>query len=198
MEKRTYVAFEGSSLIASGELRSTLLQSKQHIEKNPNSQLLFFEDQTGKQLEFDLRGTDEEALARLDAHPHFVDAPPPARSGPGRPKLGVVCREISLLPRHWEWLDRQPGGPSVTLRKLVEDALRQDTPSVSRDTLYKFMSAIAGNLSGFEEASRALYAKDDARFTSLIQCWPESIQSHLLYLLGEARHSEDQKKTKAR
>ncbi|MFY0534142.1 DUF2239 family protein [Nannocystis pusilla] len=44
------------------------------------------------------------------ARPRLAAEEPPARTGPGRPKLGVVSREVSLLPRHWEWLERQPSG----------------------------------------------------------------------------------------
>jgi hypothetical protein len=90
-----------------------------------------------------------------------------------------VAREVTLLPRHWEWLAKQPGGASVTLRKLVEDARRANagtaTAREAQERAYRFMSAMAGNLPGFEEATRALFAKDKPRFEMLIAEWPDSV-----------------------
>jgi hypothetical protein len=47
---------------------------------------LIFHDQTGKQVDFDLRGSIREVLERV--------APKPVRTGPGRPRLGVTSREV--------------------------------------------------------------------------------------------------------
>ncbi|WP_107313666.1 DUF2239 family protein, partial [Burkholderia metallica] len=106
--------------------------------------------------------------------------------GRGRPKLGVVSREVTLLPRHWEWLAAQPGGASVALRKLVEDARRThaaaDRLRDAQTRAYHFMSAMAGDLPGFEEAARALYANDPARLAELVAGWPEDVRDHALAL----------------
>ena len=110
----------------------------------------------------------------------------PEPRGRGRPKLGVVAREVTLLPRHWEWLGAQPGGASVALRKLVDAARRAngdpDRSRAARDAAYHFMSAMAGNLPGFEEASRALFADDRRRFAALIAGWPGDIRDHIVKL----------------
>jgi hypothetical protein len=127
-----------------------------------------FDDSTGRPIDIDIRGTIEEVRGR------------------GRPKLGVIAREITLLPRHWDWLNSQPGGASVALRKLVEEARRtsgdRDRIRSAQEAAYHFMSAIAGNLPGFEEASRALFAYDRRRFGDLIAAWPEDIRDHVIKL----------------
>jgi hypothetical protein len=91
-----------------------------------------------------------------------------------------------LLPRHWDWLATQPGGASVALRKLVEEARRtggdRDRSRAARDAAYHFMSAMAGNLPGFEEASRALFADDRRRFAGLIAGWPDDVRDHAVKL----------------
>jgi len=174
-DDRTYTAFVGDRLLVSGSLSSVIPRTKEHLDRGEGERLLIFDDQTGQQVEFDLRGTVEEVLARV--------APPPPRTGPGRPKLGVVSREVSLLPRHWEWLEQQPSGASAALRRLVEEASKKspgkERARLARDAAYKVMSVMAGNLPGFEEASRALFAKDHARFEALIRDWPKDIRDHL-------------------
>jgi hypothetical protein len=98
----------------------------------------------------------------------------------------VVAREVTLLPRHWEWLGAQPGGASVALRKLVDEARRasgdKDRERQARDAAYHFMSTMAGNLPQFEEASRALFADDRRRFTGLIADWPVDVRDHIVKL----------------
>ena len=107
---------------------------------------------------------------------------------PGRPKLGVVAREVTLLPRHWDWLNAQPGGASVTLRKLVEEARRATAGEVrvreAREACYRFMSIMAGDAPGYEEALRALYADDRERFESFTEQWPEDVRHHARRLAG--------------
>jgi hypothetical protein len=136
-------------------------------------------------VELDLRGTVQQVLKRLaKSAPIAADATetPEKPAGPGRPKLGVVFREIGLLPRHWDWLALQPGGASVTLRKLVEDAKKKSTPQDeirrAQNATHKFMSAMAGDLPGFEEALRALYAPDRARFNAQVSAWPKDVRDH--------------------
>jgi hypothetical protein len=179
---QSFTAFAGDRLIASGELKTTLLATKRCLDKGDNAPILIFDDRTGKQVDFDFRGTPEEVLARLSSHPLLAPA------GPGRPKLGVTCREISLLPRHWEWLEKQPQGISAALRRLVEEAKQKEPDKerarMARDAAGKFMWSMAGNLPDFEEASRALYAMDLDRFDKLIRRWPKDIRAHLRKLLG--------------
>lgn len=170
----TYTAFIGHTMLATGPIESVVLKLK-----GAGEAALVFEDSTGKQLDFDLRGEDDEVLARLAEDPRFAKKA-------GRPKLGVVSREVSLLPRHWEWLEKQPGGASGSLRRLVEDA-RKAAGNGNReaiDAAGRFMWALAGNLPHFEDASRALYARDRQRLTELMAEWPADVRDHVERLLG--------------
>lgn len=127
-----------------------------------SSDLLAFDDETGKQVDLDLSGT-------------AAPAPRPR----GRPALGVEAREVTLLPRHWEWLSGQPGGASVTLRKLVEAAMRAGrSERECRDAAYRFLSVMAGDRPFFEEAARALYKGDRVRFEGYALAWPEAVRDH--------------------
>jgi len=172
-DQRTYAAFAGERLIAAGELRHMLLETKAELDRGGVGDVLIFEDQTGRQVDFDFRGSAEDVVER---------ALPPRRSGPGRPRLGVVSREVSLLPRHWEWLEEQPNGISAALRRLVEEGKKREPAAErarrARDAAGRFMSAMAGNLPGYEEASRALYAGYAARFGELIRDWPADVREH--------------------
>lgn len=170
-------AFAGDRCIASGDRKAVALAVKRTVEWGEDRPILIFEDATGRAVDLDLRGTAEEVAARLgDDAPAGAEAP----RGPGRPKLGVVAREVTLLPRHWEWLAAQPGGASVALRKLVEAARGgpADKSRATRDAAYRFMSAMAGDLADFEEAIRALYAADAGKFEALTAAWPSDIRNH--------------------
>ena len=110
--------------------------------------------------------------------------------GPGRPRLGVVAREVTLLPRHWEWLGTQPGGASAALRRLVESARRdgagKDRVRAAQESAYRFMLAVAGNEPGFEEATRALFAGHAARFGECLAAWPPDVRAHALRVSAAA------------
>ncbi|OYT92766.1 MAG: hypothetical protein CFE43_06780 [Burkholderiales bacterium PBB3] len=199
-------AFEGSRCIASGALREVARATKSVVDRWASSvsppPILIFEDATSEVIELDWRGTLADFEARLNAlDPAMTQAMPPvpaqeapvaadAPRGPGRPKLGVAAREVTLLPRHWEWLARQPGGASVALRKLVETArLGSETKDRIRHcgaVTYKFMSTMAGHEPGFEEASRALFAGDQAGFVARVAAWPIDIQAHLSQISTDA------------
>jgi hypothetical protein len=200
LEQTRCTAFEGARCIASGELAQVALETKKVIDRGERAPVLIFDDVTGEQIEVDFRGTPGDVLKRLpqkstDGAP--VDAPgKEAPRGPGRPRLGVVAREVTLLPRHWEWLNGQPGGASVAIRKLVEEARRtnqgRDRVRRSQEAAYRFMSAMAGNLPGFEEASRALFAGDPERLEELTRAWPEDIRRHLARLAQDSLRLENE------
>ncbi len=191
-----YAAFAGTRCIASGDLGYVALWAKEVRDQDPLPSILVFNDATGDVVELDLRGTTGEIISRLpkraasDVGVASTEVNAEPSRGPGRPKLGVVAREVTLLPRHWEWLATQPGGASVALRKLVEEARRvnagKDRQRQAREAAYRFMSVMAGNLPGFEEAARALFADDAARFETLIASWPEDIRAHALKLARRA------------
>jgi hypothetical protein len=178
-------AFDGPRRIASGPLGEVALAVKRAAEAGAAGPLLVFDDATGRVVDLDLRGSDAEIVARL-AVPAAETGPAETRRGRGRPKLGVVAREVTLLPRHWDWLSVQPGGASVALRRLVDAARRGEGDAgnrrVAQEATYRFMSAMAGNLPRFEEASRALFADDLPRLSVLMADWPADVRDHVLRL----------------
>ena len=182
-----FTAFEGQRRLASGPLAEIALAAKR-AEQQASEPIAIFSDVTGRAVDLDLRGSTEEILARLTAAAGTAQDTtlPSEPRGRGRPRLGVVAREVTLLPRHWEWLNAQPGGASVALRKLVDEARRangdRDRQRAARDAAYHFMSAMAGNLPHFEEASRALFADDRRRFVGQIASWPPDIRDHAVKL----------------
>lgn len=165
-----YTAFVGHQKLLSGSLAEVALALRALPE---GAMPLVFEDASGAVVDVDLSGSQAEMLARL--------APPPAR---GRPRLGVVAREVTLLPHHWDWLASQPGGASVTLRRLIEAARRDSKAEAqaARDAAYRFMAAVAGDLPGYEEALRALFAGDRAAFAARLADWPADVRGHALAL----------------
>src|ERR1700692_4015217 len=184
-----FTAFTGQQRLVTGPLADVALAVMKASRKAAAGPTVIFDDGTGRPIDLDLRGTERDVVARLqqpvsETAPDDTAAPEPR--GRGRPKLGVVAREVTLLPRHWEWVGAQPGGASVALRKLVEEARRasgdRDRSRAARDAAYHFMSTMAGNLPGFEEASRALFADDRRRFAGLIAGWPEDIRDHIVKL----------------
>ena len=187
-------AFEGFRRIATGALGEVALRVKEVLERGEQGPLLIFDDATGEQVEVDVRGTAEEVRGRLEGASEGLPIEAGPR-GPGRPRLGVVPREVTLLPRHWEWLNGQPGGASVALRKLVEAARRthagRDRVRRSQESAYRFLSAMAGNLPGFEEAARALFAGDPVRFDARVEPWPADVRDHARTLAAGAFRAPD-------
>ena len=190
-----YIAFEGDRCIASGDLPEVARAAKQTLDLH-ETVVAVFDARTSAPVELDLRGSLDQVLARLPdtfSAPAADDAPPAPR-GPGRPKLGVVAREITLLPRHWDWLAQQPGGASVAIRKLVEQARRggedKDRMRTSQEAAYRFMSVMAGNRPHYEDAIRALFASDPVRFEKLITDWPADIRAHVGKLAERAFRRE--------
>ena len=162
----SYSTFSGFDHLASGSLAEAYAASLSA------DNAVIFDRQTGRVVDID---------------PRF---PPSAENVPkaGRPKLGVVPREITLLPKHWDWLATQPGGASVALRKLVEDASRNPKAQMrqKRDAAYRFATALVGNAPGYEEAMRALYAGQKDEFAAHIEAWPADVRVELERLTEEA------------
>jgi len=178
-------AFDATQRIATGAYAEVALTLRNYLPSHPTASVLIFDDQSGREIDFDLRGSDDDITARITKQ--FGGAETPASRAAGRPKLGVVSREVTLLPRHWEWLAAQPGGASATLRRLVETAAKAtpDDRAVLRliqDRTYRFMSSMAGNLPRFEEASRALFANRIADLKDLMQAWPDDVRAHVMRL----------------
>ena len=217
MEEQGFTAFAGQRRLATGSLVEVARRVRQSLDAGETAPIILFDDSTGKPVDLDLRGTPDEVAARVwavqlqpvavttDRAPQpaitglgfaaGVEPPDPAPAsaatvkprGPGRPRLGVVAREVTLLPRHWEWLALQTGGASVTLRKLVEIARKRDQNlgriRQAQEAAYRFTLAVAGDLPGFEEASRALFAWDLDRFSQLIAVWPADVRDHALAIV---------------
>lgn len=203
----TYTCFNGINRLESGSLQAVGLAVKRAVDRRAASPVLIFNDLTGKSVDINTCGSDEEVLARLEAIEAAAqytfgeqqngsslpaaesaqdDVSPAEPRGRGRPKLGVVAREVTLLPRHWDWLATQPGGASVALRKLVEHARKthadKDKLRLAQERAYNFMSAMAGDFPGFEEAIRALFANDQSKFAEMIRDWPVDVREHASWL----------------
>ena len=189
-----WIAFDRSEKIASGAPADVAIAVRTRLDSDADALVLVFDRYNSEPIEIDLRGTEAELVARLPVSSTEVEPiepnTPPLRSV-GRPKLGVTAREVTLLPRHWDWLAKQPGGASVALRKLVEHALRT-TVEVNeqrqvRESTYRFINAIAGNEVGHEEAVRALFSGDLEMFAGLMAAWPQDVREHALRLAGASR-----------
>ena len=181
MEPNRYTAFASFRRLAAGSLEEVIRAAKAAWDSDPTVPILVFDDRTGRQLEFDWSGTPDAVVARGLAG---VD-----RRGPGRPKLGVDCGEICLLPRHWEWLAAQPRSASATIRRLIDGARKTESPEdrvrERVDAAATFMWALAGDLPGFEEASRSLYRHTWSEFRERISAWPPDVREHVEAMLGE-------------
>lgn len=179
MTEQTFcTAFAGVDRLASGALPDVAITVKAALTGDPALPVLVFNDATGAVVDLDLRGSEADVRARLQP---AAETDPPSR-GRGRPKLGVVAREVTLLPRHWDWLAAQPGGASQALRRLIDQARRADDGRTDirlrQEAAYRFLCVLAGNLPGFEEAARALFANDRARFVEQTAAWPLDVCEH--------------------
>lgn len=181
----TYSAFLNGWRLANGPLHEVAIAVLHARQAEPETNPLIISNVTGQSIDLDLRGNEKAVAAR-----YTVDAPIQAPKGRGRPKLGVVAREVTLLPEHWDWLAAQPGGASVALRKLVHAARRSSGDMTqtrqARDRAYHAMSTLAGDLAGFEDASRALYAGDPEQMVAQMATWPEDVRAYVLELAEPA------------
>jgi uncharacterized protein len=184
------IAFEGDRCIASGDLRDVVRAAKAVLDRDKDASILVFDGPSGGLVDIDFRGSADDVLARLPRPAVVEDTGVAVPRGPGRPKLGVVAREITLLPRHWDWLAQQSGGASVAIRKLVEEARRtgeeNDRIRRAQEAAYRFMSAMAGNAPHYEDAIRALFANDPAGFEKCIAGWPEDVRDQSSRLAARA------------
>jgi uncharacterized protein len=189
MTSAPYIAFNGNDRVAVGALAEVVRAAKAVHDRRQASPILIFDGQTSSPVEVDFRGSTDDVLARLPGS-HGTALEDAAPRGPGRPKLGVVAREVTLLPRHWEWLAQQSGGASVALRRLVNQARRDgedgDRIRVAREAAYRFMAAMAGTQPRYEEALRALFADQASRFAELIAGWPADVRDHAAALAQRA------------
>jgi uncharacterized protein len=187
-------AFVATTRFANGELPHAIVQAKALLDRDQWAQVLIFDDETGCVIDVDWSGTLADVLQRagkMSPADSSSETPSDAEvRRPGRPKLGVVAREITLLPRHWEWLATQPGGASVALRKLVEHARvanqGKDRRRRAQEATYRFASAMAGDEPGFEEATRALFGGKPERFAEIVEPWPIDIREYVKRLATAA------------
>ena len=188
-----WIAFEHHRRLARGEPAGVIAAVQQHLAAQPEALPLVLDAVTSERIELDWRTPAAQLLAQLPSAP-ATDEPDEAPGGeaprgPGRPKLGVTAREVTLLPRHWDWLARQPGGASVALRKLVQSAMRDGGSAEAQrratEAAYRFMSIVCGDLPQYEEVSRALFAGDLARVEALAADWPTDVTAHLRTLLSQ-------------
>ena len=193
-DTRTFTAFAGTDRVAAGDLPTVAAAIKTLTDAGDDRILLVFDDTEARTVELDLRGSTADVLSRIPAPPAVRaaedDTAASARRGPGRPKLGVVGREVTLLPRHWDWLASQPGGASVALRKLVEQARREnaakDAARRAQEATYRFMTTLVGDEAGYEEATRALFAGDRERFETHSESWPRDVREYARRLAAAA------------
>ncbi|MEO8103168.1 MAG: DUF2239 family protein [Betaproteobacteria bacterium] len=200
-QQPVWIAFAGTKRIAFGTPREVAAKTKNFVDTNRPDAVLIFDAVDSWPVEIDLRGSVKAVLKKLGPAPGpaatpAADAPAGEPRPVGRPKLGVVAREVTLLPRHWDWLASQTGGASVALRKLVEQAARasrqEDRVRQAREATYRFMHAMAGNEPGFEDATRALFAADNQRFSKAVARWPADVRNHALALAEAASREQEE------
>lgn len=160
------VAFDGDLRIASGPAGEVALRVKRLLENGAPTGILIFDDETSRPVEIDFEGTDEDVLRFIDSWGRLPPSSKPA------------TRDVTLLPRYWEWLDDQPGGASAVLRRLVDEARKspRDAARRAQDSAYRFVLTMVGDQPGFEEATRALFANDAVRFEAETQAWPMDVR----------------------
>jgi uncharacterized protein len=189
--ERTFTGFAGFDRVGRGPLEAVVRSLKARVDAGESPRVVVYDDTTGRVFEVDWRGSADEVVARLAGPPSRPPAEDAERRGPGRPRLGVVAREVSLLPRHWEWLATQPGGASAALRRLVDTARRdsqgRDRERSVREAVHRFLWDLAANLPQFEEVTRALERSEWTRADALVAEWPAGVREHLAALTAPLR-----------
>lgn len=186
-----FIAFADTTRLAAGSLADVAVAVHEQRDRTGDARIHVFDCASGRVVDLDLSGDEKNIRARYASSTEPLnEALRPLPRGPGRPRLGVVAREVTLLPRHWDWLGDQPGGASVALRKLVDEARRTNRQSdvlrAHQNAAYRFMSALAGDWPNFEESTRALFAGDRFRFGELTEGWPRDVRDHLRQLASAA------------
>ena len=185
------IAFVGVRCVSSGKMTEIIRHIKENLSQDEINSILILDAETSEPVEIDFRGTTEEVLAKIqsssgtsspvsnETENHFKQT-----------KVGAVAHDVNLLPRHLDWLNQQPGGASVALRKLVEEARHanenKDRFRQAQESANRFLLTMAGNLPGYEEATRALYSGDQNRFQHQIKTWPDDIRNHAKSLANVA------------
>lgn len=187
-EGRQFTAFRGHQRLAAGAMEAVMRAAARGSNDLGSSEpVLVFDDATGVQTDLGALAAPVATAAEVPAQAQPAEQP--TRQA-GRPKLGVVAKEVTLLPRHWEWLALQPGGASVTLRRLVDEARRSQGPReavrAAQERCYRFLHAIGGNLPGYEDALRALYRADAEGFSSAMEAWPGDVREYAAALAAAA------------
>lgn len=185
----TLIAFAGTDHLAEGSPADVARAVRQHLDTRGHAPVCVLDALTSAPADLAMGGNSDQvaawAEAQFQAREEATD-----QKRRGRPRLGVVAREVTLLPRHWDWLAAQPGCASVTLRKLVDAARKQGGASErirrTQDVVHRFLYAVAGDVAGFEEVARALYAWDHERFDALTDAWPTDVVAHARRLLAQA------------
>lgn len=177
-----WTAFHGDRCVAAGTLIDVARTAKSIADSEPGASVLVLNDETGRPTDLNLQGNMADVIARLSTSGN-ADRP-----HPGRPKLGVVSKEVTLLPRHWDWLSQQSGGASAVLRRLVDKEMKEPSARLRQvqTSADRFLAALGGNRPGCEEASRALYAGTFDRFEAAIRDWPEDIRDNIHRIAGPA------------
>jgi len=184
-------AFVGTEVIATGTLIDVATKCRELLDaETPVREILIYSDTNSHPVELDLSGDVDEVRARILVGSYKKTEPEDKKTRAGRPKLGVIGKEVTLLPRQWDWLKMQRGGASVTLRKLVAEAMKAAGPEadhqIRKQAVYHMMVSIGGNLPNFEEAIRCLYADDQEGFIKMIDAWPVGLRDYLVRISEEA------------
>lgn len=168
-EVRSCTVFENDEVLLRGSETEVRQAVRRARAVRPLGKLIAFFDDNGEDFE-----VEYVPPGTADAIPEPLVEENLVRKA-GRPRLGVVAREVTLLPRHWEWLETQPSGPSAALRRLVESARRDSAPADrtrrSVEATYRFLYTMVGNTAFFPELCRALFRRDWERFDAQLGSW---------------------------
>lgn len=166
-----YTAFRGDTRIITDSLFNVALALQKQSEMN----VLVFNDQTGQQIDLDLSGSEDDLKQRYTEVEYVKKV--------GRPKLGVISREITLQQKHWNWLDQQSSSASAVIRKLIDKELNDPSSEsnimLAKQAIDHFMLAMLGNMPNYEEATRALYQGNKSHFLALIHNYPKDLKVYL-------------------
>jgi uncharacterized protein len=193
-----FVAFAGDNALARGDLASVAVAVQRAVAAGEARPIVVLDASNSQVVDLDLRGSEADVAARVSVQPKSAPDGETAEvasrsSGPGRPRLGVVSREVSLLPRHWDWLKTQRGGASAALRRLVDDARRnsgaRDRFVAAQEAVDRYLRVMAGDRPHYEESLRAFYAGREGDLAAHSAAWPPDVRAHLEVLLQRCRES---------